>query len=120
VRSRLPRLCQALFALVTNAREASEEPGEIMIEGRRVEAGVAIAVEDDGPGIDEGVRARIFEPFFTTRDPARHPGLGLTVARLLLAPDGGEVAIETPRRLQGARVVLRLEEWTARRGDKEG
>lgn len=62
---------------------------------RRADDRVRVHVQDDGPGIDEKVRAHLFEPFFTTH--AKGTGLGLYIARELaeandatleLLPDG--------------------------------
>ncbi len=52
---------------------------------------------DTGPGIPPKIMPRIFEPFFTTKGnpPAGHGGLGLFMARRLLAPYGGEIRIDS-------------------------
>jgi two-component system, NtrC family, sensor kinase len=47
---------------------------------------------DTGPGIPPEIRSRVFEPFFTTKGRA---GLGLFMARRLLAPYGGEIRINS-------------------------
>ena len=52
-------------------------------------AAVAIAVEDNGPGMPEGERARLFEPFFSTR--AQHQGLGLARARHIVQSHDGAI-----------------------------
>ena len=59
-------------------------------DGRRL-----LHLGDTGPGIPPAVLPRIFEPFFTTkRDRANdHAGLGLFMARRLLAPYGGEIRV---------------------------
>ncbi len=45
------------------------------------DARVYLEVEDDGPGMDDDVRARVFEPFFSTRSGGG--GIGLPNVRLL-------------------------------------
>ena len=45
---------------------------------RAGEPGVAVAVEDNGPGIPPDVLPDIFDAFVTTRLDARGTGLGLT------------------------------------------
>jgi signal transduction histidine kinase len=72
-------LKQILLNLIRNAVEAGA--GEIRITAGRNGAGLAIAVEDDGPGIPDAVRQRLFEPFLTTK--AAGSGLGLSIARKL-------------------------------------
>lgn len=56
--------------------------------------GPALLVEDDGPGIAEGDRARIFDPFFTTRREEGGTGLGLHIVRSLLEAHGGRIECE--------------------------
>ncbi|RZM30657.1 MAG: HAMP domain-containing histidine kinase, partial [Sphingomonas sp.] len=48
---------------------------------------------DDGPGIAAPDAERIFDPFFTTRREDGGTGLGLTIARSLLAAYGGSIAV---------------------------
>ena len=43
---------------------------------------VGIAVEDDGPGIDENCAVRIFDAFFTTKDDGL--GMGLAISRSIV------------------------------------
>jgi signal transduction histidine kinase len=54
---------------------------------------VRIQFADDGPGVPAGDRDRLFEPFFTSRRAEGGTGLGLPIARSLLAADGGSIAL---------------------------
>jgi two-component system, OmpR family, sensor histidine kinase ChvG len=71
---------------------------------------IAIAVEDDGPGIPIEHLGRVFDRFFTYRPgEARglHTGLGLSLALALAASQGG--SLEAANRPEGgARFTLRL------------
>jgi C4-dicarboxylate-specific signal transduction histidine kinase len=44
-----------------------------------------LTISDDGPGVASADARRIFEPFFTTRRGEGGAGLGLSIARALLA-----------------------------------
>lgn len=99
------QLRQALLNLLRNAREAAGDGGEVIL--RVIEDGddVEIAIEDDGPGIPDDVRASIFDPFYTTK---RHgTGLGLAVTRSIVEAHGGTISCE-PRVEGGTRFRLRL------------
>jgi two-component system sensor histidine kinase PilS (NtrC family) len=50
-----------------------------------------IHVVDDGPGIDDTLRAQIFEPFFTTHGGGT--GLGLYIARELCEANGARLEL---------------------------
>jgi signal transduction histidine kinase len=52
---------------------------------------------DNGPGIPPEIKSRVFEPFFTTKGDLQHDraGLGLFMARRLLAPYGGEITLDS-------------------------
>jgi two-component system nitrogen regulation sensor histidine kinase NtrY len=50
-----------------------------------------IEVEDNGPGVPEGLRQDVFLPFFTTR--ATGTGVGLNLARQIVVAHGGSIVI---------------------------
>ena len=83
-----------LEAVLTTLVENSAQAGarKVSIE---VRAGpeVTINVMDDGSGIAPADRARIFEPFFTSRRASGGSGLGLPIARSLLAATGGDLRL---------------------------
>jgi two-component system NtrC family sensor kinase len=90
-----PRLTQVLLNLVLNAGAAvasvSKEGGRVTVRARAAGDRVRIEVEDDGPGVDAGVRDRLFEPFVTTKDVGEGTGLGLAVCRGLVESAGGQI-----------------------------
>jgi signal transduction histidine kinase len=88
-------LVHAATNVLANALDAIQAVGgaprvEVRVLPRRG-GGVEIRVSDQGVGIPEEVRARLFEPRFTTKAPGRGSGLGLHLARRLMARHGGEV-----------------------------
>jgi signal transduction histidine kinase len=90
------RLVQVFVNVLRNAVNAVESPGgTVDVRARRVkragEPGVAVAVEDNGPGIPTDVLPDIFDAFVTTRLDARGTGLGLTVAEGIVTQHGGAI-----------------------------
>lgn len=110
-------LLHALTNLLVNALDANEEAGStgrlavrlLVLEGQ---GRVQVRVSDEGTGIPEELAPRVFEPRFTTKAPGRGTGLGLSVARRLMAEVGGTVRlveVDDPRRLTWARTEFCLE-----------
>jgi CheY-like chemotaxis protein/anti-sigma regulatory factor (Ser/Thr protein kinase) len=89
-----------LINLVNNARQAmAAAKGQGTL---RVASGLAadramirITVADDGPGIPPDFLGRIFEPFFTTKPPGEGTGLGLPIAKGIVAEHGGKIHVES-------------------------
>jgi len=103
------QLQQVLLNLVVNALEAlSETEGDwrIAVRTERVPGGLArVSVEDTGPGLPQAVRREIFKPFFTTK--ANGMGMGLSIARSILAAHGGMLSVDGAPE-QGARFTFTL------------
>jgi two-component system, NtrC family, sensor kinase len=88
-------LVQALVNLLANAAEAAEgmpDPGRrwVALRAAPERGGVAITVEDGGPGLSEEALRHLFEPFFSTKG-TRGTGLGLALVREHAARCGGTV-----------------------------
>ncbi len=88
-------LVHAATNVLANALDAIEGlEGAPRVQVRVLPAergGVEVRVSDEGIGIPEELRPRLFEPRFTTKPPGRGSGLGLHLARRLMARHGGEV-----------------------------
>ena len=114
---------QILLNLVLNARDAMPQGGKIWIETRSCKVQVLqeeaprfrsaptlpcalFLVCDNGPGMDESVRARVFEPFFTTK-AARGTGLGLSTVHDIVTTSGGLICVDSEPG-QGTRVSVLL------------
>jgi signal transduction histidine kinase len=82
--------------LVENSAQAGAEL--VTISGRGEGSRVLLSVADDGQGIAEADPERIFEPFHTSRRGEGGSGLGLPIARSLLAACGGTIAARPAER----------------------
>lgn len=96
-------LARALRNVVANALTHSPVGGVVAVTAERMGAVVLVRVADQGPGIAPGDVTHVFERFYradTSRatDPTTgRPtglGLGLTIARELLAANRGRIAVE--------------------------
>lgn len=101
---------EVLVNLLVNALDAVDRGGRISIGAAPgPDGGVDFAVADDGPGVPPGLAERIFEPFFTTKEVGRGTGLGLAVARRIVAAHGGDLFLEpNPSGGVNTRVIARL------------
>ena len=95
---------KVLCVLIENSLQAGAR--RVDITARTLEDGVCLAVSDDGPGFPEQDRERMFEPFFTSRRADGGTGLGLPIARSLLAASGATIVAAHSDR--GARFEIAL------------
>ncbi len=86
------QLKRVLLNVINNALEAmAETGGELRLRTAREGDGVAIRVDDDGPGVEDV--ERIFEPHYTTK--VKGLGLGLAIARQIVEEHGGTIRAES-------------------------
>ena len=88
-------LNQVWTNLIVNSLDALDGQGTITITTRRSNAGVAVDIADDGPGIPPEQQSRVFEPFFTTKGVGQGTGLGLDIVRRIVAGHRGDIAVRS-------------------------
>jgi len=105
------RLAQVLDNLLDNAIRHAPSRSSITVSLERVEDGVRCSVQDQGPGIPAEHLPFIFERFYrvdAARDRASGgAGLGLAIARALIAAQGGEIGAHSADG-QGTRITFSL------------
>jgi signal transduction histidine kinase len=101
------KLSQAFYNVLDNAAKALGENGQIRVSSRNTGEALEICIEDNGCGIADAIKTQVFDPFFTTRDVGAGSGLGLCVARDILAAHQGEILLDSQVG-RGTRVTLRF------------
>lgn len=106
------RLSQALENLIANAHAHGGAHADVTVRGERVDGGIALHVEDDGPGVPRELQEDIFAPFGRGDvAPAQGgTGLGLAIARDVVEAHGGTLTLTSPRagRDRGACFTIHL------------
>jgi signal transduction histidine kinase len=115
--------------LIGNTVKHTPGDSRIWVRVERVDVGVMVTVEDDGPGVDPQDRRRIFEVFAqgASGDAAPGVGLGLALVARFAELHGGQAWVqeragggasfrvtlaEVPPRLGGDREVADADPWT--------
>jgi C4-dicarboxylate-specific signal transduction histidine kinase len=87
------QLRQVLSNIVRNAIEAMSTTFDkvrmLRIKTAPYEDGVAVSVEDSGPGIDPTMVETLFDAFVTTKSYGT--GLGLAICRMIVHHHGGQL-----------------------------
>src|SRR5690349_4961221 len=87
-------LRQVMIGLLTNAFKNTPPPGSVTVRGRRKgDSDVILEVIDTGTGIPEAEIERVFERFYRRSETRKQEGfgLGLAIARRMVAVMGGEI-----------------------------
>ena len=106
------RLGQVFRNLIDNAISFSPDGGTVHVSAQVGGGLVRAIVEDDGPGIQDDDLERIFDRFYTER-PVEHgfgknSGLGLAIARQIIASHGGRIWAENRLDGNGKRLGARF------------
>ena len=96
-RSRLERV---FTNLLSNAVEAMPAGGAISLRSTPMGDGIAVLVEDTGPGISPEMQPELFHPFVTGKRSGL--GLGLALSRQTMMDFGGDLSAMAPRHGNGA------------------
>ena len=106
-----PRLtATALGHVLENAAQHAPVATDIAVTARVQADGLHLTVRDHGPGIPEADLPHVFERFYRGADADRRPtgtGMGLWIARGVLAAQGGQIWADNPPG-GGARVTMRV------------
>lgn len=92
------RLAQALGNIVSNAIKYTPPGGRVSLSAGADDSEVWIRVRDSGPGIAPKEQERIFTPFYRGSTGSRFPrgmGLGLSIARDLVAAHDGRIEVQS-------------------------
>ncbi|MEG4800690.1 ATP-binding protein [Microcoleus sp. ARI1-B5] len=91
-------LSNSIYALYHTEKGESYNPknpshGQIIISTSLQETDwVKISIKDNGPGINDAVKAKIFDPFFTTKPVGQGTGLGLSISyQIVVEKHGGRL-----------------------------
>jgi len=104
------RLAQALGNLLNNGIKYTPPGGQIQVTAGATSGQVWISVSDNGPGIEPESLPLIFEPFYRGPPGRRFPqgmGLGLSIARDIVAAHGGRIDVATGLG-QGSKFTVRI------------
>ena len=101
------KLNQVFLNLVTNAAQAIEQQGKLLLKTYTEDDALFVVIEDNGKGIPADVLPRIFDPFFTTKPVGHGTGLGLAISYQIIKEHGGTIRVASKPGV-GTRFVIRL------------
>lgn len=111
---------QVFLNLLTNAADAIEETGDVVIRTLVADNKVRISFADTGSGIPKEIIEKIRDPFFTTKEVGKGTGLGLSIVDQIVSSHGGELLIESePGRGTTVTIVLPIVAVAAQNQDAD-
>lgn len=105
----LQLLKNAVDNLITNALKFAQS--RVIVSLNENKNNIEISVEDDGHGISQSEIKNIFEPFSVLADNqefGKHIGLGLTIAKSIVALHKGTISVARSEKLGGAKFTITL------------
>lgn len=92
-------LSESLLRLVTNARQAMPDGGDVEISTKSIrrcntKCGVELTIRDTGKGIRASAKERVFDPYYESRPGGKNPGFSLALVYQFVALSGGFIEVE--------------------------
>lgn len=84
---------QIVMHLLTNARDAMPNGGQIVLTVKKNGETFTLTVQDNGTGMDAQTLAQVFNPMFTTKTKVL--GMGLTIAKDIVETHKGTIAAQS-------------------------
>lgn len=92
--SKLLRVLQNLISNSIEAIHKNDLDGSVEIQATEVDGHIVITLEDNGPGIPEGIKHNFFEPF-VTQGKKEGTGLGTAIAKSIVEAHNGTIRFES-------------------------
>ena len=89
------QLRQVFLNMITNARDAMPDGGNLTVVTRTAEGKILVDFIDTGTGIRPENLGKIFDAFFTTKDSVKGVGLGLSVCYVFIKEHGGDIQVRS-------------------------
>ena len=86
---------QVLMNILSNAIQAIEGKGKIIIATSGDNDMIRISIKDTGKGISENFKDQVFDPFFTTKKVGQGTGLGLSISYNIVKEHNGGIFMES-------------------------
>ncbi len=106
------RIDQVLTNLLDNAVKYTPQGGEITIEVRSQDRGIAVSIQDHGIGLPPEAIEQIFVPFGRAKNAIASNlpgmGLGLYICRMIIERHNGWIRAESPGENQGTTMTFWL------------
>ena len=89
------QLERVFINLFTNAVEAMDGKGDIIVTLSKEQEKIKVWVSDTGKGMTPEEMEKVFEPFFTTKD--KGTGLGLAIVFNIIQKHKGEILVDSEK-----------------------
>ncbi len=93
------KLEKVFYNLLSNAFKYTSEQGKILVGFRETPDRLVVSVKDTGVGIPENLLPYVFDRFYQAQNKARDKvastGIGLSLAKELVALHGGDIEVES-------------------------
>ncbi len=99
-------LHQVFLNILSNAEQAMDSKGEILIKTSSNQNKINVEITDTGYGIAEEDIHKITDPFFTTKDPGKGTGLGLSITYNIIREHGGTLHFKSELNKGTTAIVL--------------
>lgn len=89
------KLNLVLYHIMSNACQAIEDKGTLLLTTYRENSNVAVDIWNDGPIIPKEIVDKIFDPFFTTKPVGNGKGLGLYTCYEIVRQLNGKLQVKS-------------------------